>query len=152
MELVIAQGTRTITGPRDPANVLVVGKSGIPGADGNLIYTHTAGQVLSGHRVVRIDAATGKAVYADNSVLADAGALLGVTLGAAVLNASVRVQAFGELTEATWTWTPGAALYLGTAGQLTETPPELPAVFSECVAFALTATTILIDTEIPIIL
>jgi hypothetical protein len=152
MDLIIAKTQTTISGPRDPGNAIVVNKQGLQGAAGVASFQFIAGVNLSGQRLIRVDATTGKAIYADNLTLADAGNVIGVSTGAAALNATVTVLAFGEMSESYWTWTPGAALYVGANGVITETPPESPALFSQCIGFAIAATAIFINIEIPIIL
>lgn len=111
------------------ANALLVeiaaeqGPPGPAGADGGSILTKTAGAALGGNRAARVDAATGKAIYADNTVIPDAEAVLGITTGAAAEDTEVTIQTFGEMTEASWNWTPGLPVYLSTNGLLTQTPP-----------------------------
>lgn len=113
---------------------LEIGAQGPPGADGTngpMQLTRTAGEVLGGHRIVRLNA-DGEAIYADCETVTDASVVLGMTVGAAEQGASVTIQTEGELVEPSWTWDPDLAIFLSTAGQLTQTPPATG--FILCVA------------------
>jgi hypothetical protein len=103
-----------------------------------------AGEALGGHRVVKI-AATAEYASADDAAGCDQ--TLGVTTGAAAKGASVTVRTYGALTELTWTWTSGP-VYLGLAGQLTQTPPASGVVLQ--IGTAETATRIFVNPQIPI--
>lgn len=100
------------------------GPSGPPGSAGALHMPYPADTALSGHRVVKVEA-NGKVAYADNTNPADAGQVLGVTLNAALPGDVVNVQVTGELTESSWAWVPGLPVYLGSAGNLTQTLPVM---------------------------
>ncbi len=125
--------------------VVAVGQQGPAGAAGPIgpaggsAMTVTAGAALGGHRIVYLDAAE-KAQYASNQTASHALITLGMTLGAAVLDDPVAVQRTGEITEPSWSWTLEQPVYLGTNGQLTQTPPASPALFQRVVGFP-TATT-----------
>lgn len=120
-------------------------------SDGQLRLTRTAAATLSGHRVVT---PTAEGVgYATNTSMAHARAPLWLTLTAAAAGAPVEVAAYGLVTEPSWTWTAGALLYLGPAGQLTPTPPAVPdAAFAQVTGYAVTAITVFFDPRPPIVL
>ncbi len=119
-------------------------------SSGNIL-SKIAGAALGGHRIVYIDSA-GKAQYASNQILSDSVRTLGMTLGAAILDAAIDIQTFGEITESSWTWTLGQSIYLGVDGLLTQTPPTSPALFQRVVGFPLSATSIFLSMRDPIVL
>jgi len=90
-----------------------------------VVLNAVAAVALSGHRVVtpRPD---GTLDYASNAVAAHLHAPLWVTLGAVTAGQPATVLAYGALTESSWAWTPGAPLFLGADGLLTQTPPVAP--------------------------
>lgn len=89
--------------------------------------TKTAGMNLSGHRVVRPGPA-GTLVYADPLDTATyANGPWYLTQGAIAVGAEAAVLGEGEITEPSWTWSPGQRLFLGTNGTLSTTPPLAPA-------------------------
>lgn len=110
---------------------------------------HVAGETVSGHRVVRIDASD-QAWYADNTAPADVDAIYGLTLGAALVGGNVLVQYFGPITEPSWTWTTASPLFLTASGMLSHTPPVTG--FLLTVGFALTPTKIMFNPKMPIVL
>lgn len=104
---------------------LEIGAQGPPGADGTngpMQLTRTAGEVLGGHRIVRLNA-DGEAIYADCETVADASVVLGMTVGAADSGADVDIQTEGELIEPSWDWNPDLPIFLSTMGQLTQSEP-----------------------------
>lgn len=98
-----------------------------------------AGEILGGHRAVRINAA-GKVIYADHSV---SPSVIGVSRHAAVADATVTVVAAGPLDEPGWTWTPGESVFLGPAGALTQDVPASGWVVP--IGYAISATRLLIE-------
>ncbi|MED5607791.1 hypothetical protein VV867_08835 [Pseudomonas sp. JH-2] len=125
------------------------GEQGIPGPAGGSSVQKIASVPLSGHRLVfSPDGVT--AEYADCGVLPNRINTLGLTLGAADLGSVVNIQRAGEVTFEGWAWADGA-VFLGHAGQLTQTlPPD--AVFSLIVGFAMNATTLFLDMGVAITL
>lgn len=100
----------------------------------------TAGENLSGHRIFRVGSDS-KAYYADSANIAHAAGTFGMTLDAALSGAAVRVAYDGmEITEGSWSWTPGILLYLNGSGIVSATPPS--SGFSKSIGKALTATTV----------
>jgi len=100
--------------------------SAASGTTAQVQLTAVAAVALSGHRAVtpRPD---GTLEYASNAVAAHLHAPLWITLGAVTAGQSATVLAYGALIESSWAWTPGAPLFLGPNGLLTQTPPVAPA-------------------------
>lgn len=121
------------------------GPKGLPGADGGSVTQLLAGTTLSGHRLVTKQS-NDSVVYVDNTNTADTNRPYWLTLGSAISGAEIDLQFSGVVTEPSWAWTPGP-LYLGTAGQLTQTVPVSPAVFLAQVGFATSATSIVLDRQ-----
>lgn len=122
------------------------GPPGPPGAAGAQTATLVAARDLSGHRAVAATASG--ADYADPDTPAHAGAVLGITTGAVLDGEQATIQTAGEMTEPSWTWTPGQTLYVGAMGQLASAPPTTGWV--RPIATAITATRILIIDHPPI--
>ncbi len=112
------------------------------GAAENLDRTETAGAAISGHRAVAFDGGTVR--HAGNTGADDADLFLGIALNAASETNPVTVRTAGVIVHGGWSWTPGAAIYLGTDGNLTETAPADPALFSLQIGSALAADTLLV--------
>jgi hypothetical protein len=129
------QITIGVPGPRGPP--------GQTGPTGATTLSCTAGAALSGNRMVTYDA-NSAVVYA-SSADATAHAVLGMTLGAALLGAAVSVQTYGEVVEPSWSWIPLEPVYLSTNGTLSQTAP----VTGYCVrlGFALDARTLMLAVE-----
>lgn len=130
------------TGKIDPSLL----HTGGGGADFSLGSTAAAN--LSGQRAIKA-LGDGTVNYADCSVTADAGLCVGITTAAAISGADVSFQAEGLMTDGSWSWSPGM-IYLSTTGQLTQTEPT--SGFSQVLAVALSATTIMVSVEDPIVL
>ncbi len=114
-----------------------------------IIVQKTAGVALGGHRAVVLDA-TAKVIYADQSNLDHANKVLGITTGAAALNALAIIKTYGELTEPTWNWTLNQPVFLGANGLLTQTVPT--SGFILIVGFPIEATKLFIEIKQPIII
>lgn len=127
-------------------HVVTVGEMGPAGPEGpagisQAIIVKNADENISAYRAVVSNGADG-VLRAQNTDFAHRNGIIGISTNAAIINDSVTVQKFGELTFAGWAWTPGLPIFVGVNGQLTQTPPANPAVFSQIVAQALTATKI----------
>lgn len=135
-------------GEGDPGEqvVLVIGPKGDPGDSINLL-SRTAGEALSGHRAVKI-AGDGKAYYVSPGD-ADVDAIAGITVGAASAEADASIMANGEMTEGSWSWTPGP-VWLATNGVPTQTAPTSGAVVR--LGTALGATTMFVEPRLIAIL
>jgi len=110
----------------------------------------TAGETIAAaYTVVYLDSTDSgyakKAQCDGTSAEADA---VGITLGAIADDATGVVQTAGQVTNASWTWTPGAALYVSaTAGSLTETKPTTIGYYVKPMGYAISATTIVLDPD-----
>lgn len=107
---------------------------------------YVADEAISALRVVRVSA-PGHCVYARHPEV-ESKAPLGVTTTAAVMGDKVNVVLSGEVTDPSWTWTPGQPVLLGTLGTLTQVTTS---DFVLSVGIALTATTIHVRITPPII-
>jgi len=116
------------------------------GATGNA----TALEDIGGHRVICQQGLSG-AIYADNTVLAKANSVLGVTTGAANNGANIQFVRQGTITEPSWNFVPDGLVFLGTNGLLTQVPPVAPA-FLVVIGCALTATSLRVNIQPPLIL
>lgn len=114
-------------------------------AASNNTLTITTAEPLGGHRV-----ATMQGGYADSNNLDHAYSLAGITLQAVSAGSLVTVQTSGPLTELSWNWAMGQWVYLGSAGQLTQTPPYTG--FLAAVGRPITPTILMIDMQPTIIL
>ena len=125
----------------------VQGPPGIPGPAGGQVLERTAGELLSALRAVFEDAA-GLVWLADAAEAGEVFTLLGVTTTAADAYQQVLVQRLGAIDDAAWSWTPGVRVYLGAAGQLTQTPPATG--FDVLIGVALSPTRLLLNIQDPI--
>lgn len=98
------------------------GPQGEPGFGETLTQLATAGEILSGHRAVY--KSNDNVFYADRLDLTNVSNIIGITLGAAILGASVTVVTFGPTIEPTWGWEVGKSIFLGIGGELTQTVPD----------------------------
>ena len=130
---------RGVPGPRGP--------QGVPGPAGGATTVTVGATPLSGHSAVAVDAG-GMLIKADCTNPAHQGAVLGLLANAYSPGDQAVVQTDLTLEHAGWTWAPGP-VFVGTAGQLTQTPP-VGAVFSQVVAHALSPTLVLVDVQPPI--
>jgi hypothetical protein len=112
------------------------GPAGPPGPPGAASLSFIAGGALGGHRVIKVSA-DGLAYYAGADTPGDLFGVVGVTLGAVTPGALVSAIRSGEIIEPSWTWLPGAPIFLGLDGVLTQTVPP-GAVFSLVMGVALT--------------
>jgi hypothetical protein len=113
------------------------GEQGPPGT-GVIVITATARTALSSESVVAI--ADGYAYYPDLTDPEDVSNIVGITMGAAAMNAPVQITTDGPFTENAWNWSPGLIFCTVSGGQLTQTPATTGAIIE--VAKAVTATTI----------
>ena len=122
-------------------------QQGPPGPPGSGAITLIAGQNLSGHCIICVNAA-GQAVYADKDTPATLQQVLGLTTRAALTGNPVTIIPEGEITEPSWTLNPRAPVYLGNNGQLTQTLPTTGAILQ--VGLPLSATQMLVNIKMPI--
>jgi len=129
--------------------VLTVGLQGPPGANGIGTNFRAIAEVpLSGQRIVRFSA-SGQLAYASNAPL-EFENTCGITNAAAIAGDSVEVVSAGEFENVGWNWTPGAPLFLGLNGFLTEVSPDTGVWLQ--FATAISSTKIFINIEAPIFL
>ncbi len=113
-----------IVGEPEKELVIVADQVVYLGGGGNtskIISSEIAGTVLSGHRVL-VKSFNGKMVVADKDTPSHMHQVAGIALNSAIADSAVQVQSFGEVEEPTWNWSDGP-VYLGNAGQLTQTVP-----------------------------
>lgn len=97
------------------------GPPGPPGTAGGAAVQRLAGETLSSLRAVyELDGQVFALDYRDS---AHVDLLLGITLTASPAGQPVNVQRLGAMTDGFWSWVPGR-VYLGTAGALTQIPPD----------------------------
>jgi hypothetical protein len=98
---------------------------------------------LGGNRVVAFRS-DGLVEHASNTTAGHQHLSVGVTTGAVSLGAVADVLSLGEMTEGSWSWTPGQLVFLGVNGLLTQTVPTAPS-FLRVVGVAVTSTTLFIS-------
>ncbi len=102
-----------------------------------------AGENLSGHKAAAI--VSGEALLADHNTAGHRGLVRGVTTGAVANGETARVQVYGPMREASWSWTAGLPLYVGSNGALTQTAPT--SGWLQQIAIADSPTQIFIDPQ-----
>lgn len=138
----------------DPSNTVIVTQSiietvevsngGASTAINPNIIDLIAGEALGGQRIVTTNS-LGQAIYADQSTFLDQNLILGFTRAAATLGSSVSILTLGELTDASFSFTSDAVIWLGLTGLPTQTPPV--SGIRVIVAQAITATKIFIRVQ-----
>ena len=114
-------------------------------APGLVAVSLPAGADVSGHRALMWDG-TGGVVHADPML--PSYEFGGISTQAATAGAPVLVAESGLVVEPSWSWTPGAPVYAGAQGQLTQTPPSSGVLHQ--VAVAASATSVLMQVLTPI--
>ena len=107
-------------------------------------FTGTAGEALSQYDVVYANASdSGELWIATNDGTAIQADAIGiVTASGGIADTSTgEVTRLGPITNAGWSWTPGATLWLGVDGAITETMPSA-GNYAKPLGYAETATTI----------
>ncbi|MDR0259511.1 MAG: hypothetical protein LBI76_06860 [Comamonas sp.] len=142
-EVLVAQEEVTVVIVADGAQ----GPPGPPGppGGGDQYVTRTAGQTISANRVLYDRAGL---VYPLGQADAEnIYAILGLSVSAGQAGAQIAVQRSGTVIDSGWSWAYGR-VYLGSNGQLTQTPPS--SGFSVLIGFAATATSINLSINDPI--
>jgi hypothetical protein len=103
----------------------------------------------SGHRAM-CGTGDGHVRYASSADVADANAVIGISLHAADAGAMVSIQYAGTLVEPTWNWLPQLPIFCGVAGVLTQTPPA--AGFCLILGVATAPTAIAVSIKQPVII
>lgn len=137
----------------DGAQVVLVtegqqGPPGPPGAAGTAYISLQSVNALGGHRAVRLAASV--LIYADNTDVAGANALLGLTLGAVGEGGTANIQTSGLLTEPSWNWTADQPVFVGANGVPVQPSPATG--YSLVLGVATSPTQIFIGARTPIIL
>lgn len=120
LKVTLSSGLRGAAGPQGPSGAQA---------------TITAAENLGGHRAV-----TARGFHCTP---ATADELLGITLGAANIGTQASYVSQGVMEEGSWNWTPGAPIFLGAAGVLTQNP--LTTGLVRRIAWAVTPTKINVD-------
>ena len=89
---------------------------------GDAVTTATASISLSALRAVILDNA-GQFAYADRANPDHAYRVAGILPYAIPQGTEGVAYRLGEISDAVWNWVRGSPIYLGTNGQLTQTPP-----------------------------
>lgn len=134
----------TVLGIGEPGPI---GPAGADGSGSGQIVTASAAQALGGHRALAFASAT-SVDYLDPSV--SCFSFAGISTGAADSGSPITAQAFGVMTEPSWTWTAGNPVYAAANGTLTQTVPTTG--FLLTLGIALSATALLINPQPPIAL
>jgi hypothetical protein len=105
---------------------------------------------LSGHKVVYISSAGVN--YASSRDITTKGLAVGVTTGASALGANSTIRTGGEIIEPSWAWTAAQPVFLGQDGALSQSGPAPPDLFSQIIGMAISATSIYVNIQPPIVL
>jgi hypothetical protein len=138
----------SLSGPCDNTLELVLSPFAGATPQGDGLLRLVALQALGGHRVV-VAVGSGSCDYADQNNAAHFARVVGVTVGAASLGALAPILQSGRLAHAGWSWAPDQDVFLGTSGQLTQTPPVF-GFFSQALGFALSPTEMWVSLSEPI--
>ena len=133
IERVEAPVVVTTSGAQGPA-----GPTGPQGPAAEAFVKEASGDV-SALRALVVDE-NNLASYADNTDPSHAFIVRGVSTNAVNDGDDVTIQTIGELSDNSWSWTPGLPIFVSTAGALTQTPPATG--FLKQIAEAMTATSI----------
>jgi hypothetical protein len=144
----IDQSDEVLIVEENVVEVIEVAEQGPEGISGSEVSILIATQVISGHRVCLFE--SNQLTYCDSANTSHAGKAIGLTLNSATIGGNVSIQKSGEVTEPSWNWVDGAALYIGSNGILTQTPTSNG--FIQKVGYAISPTKIWIDFKESIIL
>lgn len=140
-DTVPARGTFfTVRGPAGPE-----GPPGPPGA--GVADRYTTGSAVGTHRLVAHDGFGLRP--ADPLIPAHGGQLIGVSLQSAnAAGAEINVQTSGPLTDASFTFTPGAPVFAGPDGVLTQNPAApVNRAWQTVVGHAIAVNTVFLDLD-----
>lgn len=119
-----------------------------PYSDRLQTFLRVAAESISALRVVRSNTAT--SVLLARWPELESTAPLGISTSAASMFATVRVQHTGEIEDNSWSWTPGAPVFAGANGVLTQTQPATD--FFVVIGEAVTAQRMVVRIQAPIYL
>lgn len=129
------------------------GPTGTPGATGpagdGSLFPKAATQIIVAGQVLRAVGAD-QCGRADKDTPAHAGTVIGLATEDALAPEMVQIRAAGYMTLPIWSWTPYQQIFVGTDGALTQVAPE--SGFCQTVALAVSATTVLVRIDTPILL
>ena len=96
---------------------------------GDFLVTQTGNMAVSAFSAVALVSvgATAYVIPASSTDTVHSGAYVGLAMSDTAMNQSVNVQVSGQISNSTWTWTPGQYVYLGADGALTQTAPQYAA-------------------------
>jgi len=109
------------------------------------IVSYVAGSSISALCGIKLVA--GVPAYCDADVVTDIGKLVGVSTNAVISGDALAIQYDGILSDAGWAWVEGP-VYLGSAGQLTQSAAGL--TFVQSIGEAVSATSIMLNIKLPI--
>ena len=107
-----------------------------------------AAQTISANTAVAL--VNGQLVPAQSGTASQAGNVVGIAINGGQAGTSIAIQQSGEMSLSSWSWTMGLPIFVGPNGPLTQTPPT--AGFSQVVGVPLSATSISIGLESPILI
>jgi hypothetical protein len=139
------------TGPTGPQGEIgTTGPQGATGAGSSNVISGTAGEALNQYDIVYCDASTGKYKKAFNNGTAAQADAVGIVTesGGIASDAFGSINLLGSVTNGSWSWTVGDALYLNTtAGQITSTQPTTPGLYVKPLGLATAATTVFFSAQ-----
>lgn len=142
-----------------PRRVLVqaVGAAGPPGPAGasgtmaQLEFSVVAGFDIAAFHLVVPRMVSPSVRLADNKVAAYVNRPLWLAMASALAGEALPVLANGVAVNPGWAWTQGP-VFLGVDGQLTQTPPAPPAVFSAQVGYSIGPTSMYLERFAPVLI
>lgn len=117
------------------------GPAGPPGTGIDLLVSKVASETMSAYRAVVADGAA-NILLANNTDSTHRARVLGIIEQAVTAGFAVNVKREGEMSFIGWSWVPNLPIFVGVGGLLTQTAPVSPAVFSQIIAVAASATVI----------
>ena len=126
----------------------VPAEQGIAGSGESARKNYVAGAVVSGHKAA-IVTADGTAIHADSTQPSHAGALIGLTITAAVAGSATQVVASDAIDFEGWSFTPDQPVFVGANGDIAQTLPA-GAVFSQVIGWARSPTRLLLSIQPPV--
>jgi hypothetical protein len=147
-------GTFYLLAGVSPAVWTTVGGGGAAGAGDRVVLERTADVAVGGGRAVVANGATG-CVPALASNAGHLQLFLGVTQAAASAGATVDVVALGQVSDSSWSFTPGLPVFVSptVAGVLTQTVPAAPSsAFSLSIGVAVSPTELFVRPLLPLLL
>ncbi len=84
---------------------------------GNILTAAT----ITGGRVIAMNA-DGRGIYADSLIASTANSVIGISTNSAATGTVVNYKTFGRIVEPTWNWTVNSPLFVGTDGQILQSP------------------------------